>query len=74
MDANGFWALLDSRFQAWIVAPLGSLFFFDVAFWDDASGDAIRVPLVVAWLLCGALYFTIRLRFVNLRGDRKSVV
>ena len=67
MDAAGFWALLDSRFQAWIVAPLGAVIFFDVAFWDDQSGDAIRIPLVVLWLLAGAVYFTLRFRFVNLR-------
>jgi hypothetical protein len=29
VDANGFWALLDSLFQAWLVAPLGALIFFD---------------------------------------------
>ena len=67
MDATGFWAQLDALFQTCIVAPLGAFFFFDLAFWDDASGDAIRAPLVVVWLLFGAAYFTLRLRFVSLR-------
>jgi AGCS family alanine or glycine:cation symporter len=65
---TGFWSTLDGLFAAWIVAPLTSVIFFDVAFWDDAKGDSIQVPLVVLWLIIGASYFTLSLQFVNLRG------
>jgi len=69
----GFWSSLDGLFASWIVAPLTAVIFFDVAFWDDASGDAIQVPLVVLWLIIGATYFTLWLNFVNLRGFRHAI-
>jgi len=69
----GFWSSLDGLFASWIVAPLTAVIFFDVAFWDDASGDAIQVPLVVLWLIIGAIYFTVSLGFVNLRGLRHAI-
>jgi len=74
MDAStGFWARLDGLFASWIVTPLTSVIFFDVAFWDDASGDALKVPLVVLWLVIGAVYCTVLFRFVNLRGFRHAL-
>jgi AGCS family alanine or glycine:cation symporter len=72
-EAGGFWATLDGLFASWVVGPLASVIFFDVAFWDDRAGDAVRVPLVVPWLVIGALWFTLSLRFVNLRGFRHAV-
>ncbi len=30
-------------------------------------------PLVVIWLILGALYFTIRMRFINIRGFRHAI-
>jgi len=74
MDASaGFWARLDGLFAAWVVTPLASVIFFDVAFWDDASGDAVKLPLVVLWLVIGAVYCTLLFRFVNLRGFRHAL-
>jgi AGCS family alanine or glycine:cation symporter len=51
---------------------IGAVFFFDVAFWDDA----LVLPLVVVWLVLGAIYFTLRMGFVNLRmfGHALAVV
>jgi AGCS family alanine or glycine:cation symporter len=69
----GFWSALDGLFAAWIVAPLSAVIFFDVAFWDDAKGDAIQIPLVVLWLIIGATWFTLSLGFVNLRGFRHAI-
>ena len=40
--------LLERLFSDWVVRPLDAVIFFDVAFWDDASGNAIVVPAVVA--------------------------
>lgn len=54
---------LDTHFDQWVIAPLKSLFFFDIMFWRPE-----QVPLIVAWLTCGAVYFTLRFRFVNVRA------
>ena len=53
------------RVNGWIAA----FFFFDVLFWDDAH----EIPLVVLWLVMGAIFFTIYLRFVNIRGFGHAV-
>jgi len=64
---------LERVFSEWLVAPLDAVVFFDVAFWDDGAGDAIVVPAVVAWLVLGAIFFTLRFRFINLTGFRHGV-
>ncbi|WP_236520127.1 alanine/glycine:cation symporter family protein [Sandaracinus amylolyticus] len=64
-----FTDVLDAGFRAWVVDPLSAFIFFDVVFWDDA----MRVPLVVLWLACSALFFTLRLRFVNVRAFRHAL-
>jgi AGCS family alanine or glycine:cation symporter len=69
MEAGGFLAALEALFKSAVVGPLGAVIFFDVAFWSDAAD----VPLVVLWLIIGALYFTLRFQFVNLRGFRHAV-
>ena len=50
---------IDSFFADFIVQPLASLMFWEIPF--------VGFPLIVAWLLFGALYFTVRMRFVNVR-------
>lgn len=66
-------ALLEQLFADWVVGPLGRIIFYDLAFWDDASGDALVVPAVVAWLIAGAVFFTFRFGFVNLTGFRHGI-
>ena len=51
-------AQLNDFFGVYIVSPLAALLFWPIPY--------IQIPLVVAWLLGGALYFTLRMRFVNL--------
>ncbi|HHM12558.1 MAG TPA: amino acid carrier protein, partial [Planctomycetaceae bacterium] len=34
----------------------------------DGTVKKVQVPLVVVWLLGGAIFFTLRMRFINLRG------
>lgn len=63
---------LDAGFRAALVDPLASFLFFDVVFWDDPEGGT-RLPLVVLWLASGALLFTLRLRFANLRAFGHAV-
>ena len=61
-------AALDAAFAAYIVAPIGSVLFFDVAFWDNGQPDEIVLPAVVVWLVLGAIFFTLRFRFINFRA------
>jgi AGCS family alanine or glycine:cation symporter len=70
---SAFLSLLDSLFSMVVVDTLKAIIFFDVAFWDNASGDEIQAPLVVLWLIFGALYFTLRFQFVNFRAFRHAI-
>ena len=60
---------LEALFSDYLVVGLGKVVFLDVAFWDDT----ITVPLVVLWLIVGALFFTLRFQFVNLRAFRHAI-
>ena len=60
---------LDGLFSNWVVAPLEAVIFFDVTFWIPD----VQVPLVVLWLIVGATFFTLRFRFINLRGFRHAI-
>ena len=67
---TGFLGAMDS-FERGVDAAMGrvnavvaAFFFFDVLFWDPDRS----IPLVVLWLVLGAIFFTIYLGFVNLRG------
>ncbi len=53
------------RVNGWIAA----VFFFDLMWWDPLHS----VPLVVAWLVVGAFYLTLRMGFINLRGFKHAV-
>ena len=72
-ESVSVFASLESLFEQWIVSPIETLIFFDLAFWDNASGDLIQLPIVVVWLVMGALFFTFRFQFVNLRGFRHGI-
>ena len=56
---------IDSFFADFIVQPLASLMFWEIPF--------VGFPLIVAWLLFGALYFTVRMRFVNVRLFKHAI-
>lgn len=54
-----------------LVAPLASVLFFDFGTgWltERFLGQRQSVPFVVAWLFLGAVYLTLRMSFINLRG------
>lgn len=61
------WRAAVDQAAGWVVAQLTTVFFVDI--WP---GDG-NVPLVVAWLVVGAIFFTLRMRFVNLRGFRHAI-
>ncbi|RMH04177.1 MAG: alanine:cation symporter family protein [Planctomycetota bacterium] len=58
---GGFSRTVDD-IAGWVVAQLESVFFVDIL-----PGPG-QVPLVVAWLVLGAIFFTLRMGFINLRG------
>ena len=58
-------AQIDQFFGNYVVGPLASLLFWPI--------PGIKMPLIVAWLLGGALFFTIRMRFVNIRLFKHAI-
>ena len=62
---------LESLFSSAVVAPLSAVIFFDVAFWSDSVH--VPLPLVVLWLILGAVFFTLRFQFVNFRAFRHAI-
>lgn len=58
-NASSLQKKIDSFFGDYIVSPLAAILFWPV--------PGLDIPLVVAWLLAGAVFFTIKLRFVNIR-------
>lgn len=48
---------------------VGSIIFFDVLFFVEG----LVLPLAVIWLVVGAVFFTIKTRFINLRGFRHAI-
>ena len=56
---------IDLFFGEYIVSPLAKILFWPL--------PGIGMPLVVAWLLFGALFLTFRMRFVNLRLFKNGI-
>lgn len=48
---------------------IGSVFFFDLMFFDDT----VNFPLTVAWLITGAVIFSIYFRFINFRLFKHAI-
>ncbi len=72
-ESAGLFAFLERAFELLFVTPIQKFIFFDLAFWDNDLGDAIQLPIVVVWLVSGALFFTLRFQFINVRGFRHGV-
>ncbi len=60
---TGFMATVDRAMGA-VNAVIGAVFFYDVVFWNDD----ITLPLAVFWLVIGAIYFTLKMGFINVRA------
>ncbi|MEM7604746.1 MAG: alanine/glycine:cation symporter family protein [Myxococcota bacterium] len=54
----------DAAFGQYVVGPLAAVFFFDLAFFTDA----VQLPMIVVWLVVGAVFFTFRYQFPNVRA------
>ena len=48
-----------------------------IIFWDVAKAIGLdlpyEIPFVVVWLIFGGVFFTIRMRFINIRGFRHAI-
>jgi AGCS family alanine or glycine:cation symporter len=61
-------ASLDQAMGA-VNGVIGSVLFFDVLFWDDQR----TLPFIVAWLVCGAVFLTLRMGFINIRAFTHAI-
>jgi alanine or glycine:cation symporter, AGCS family len=69
---GGFMGSIDrtmGRVNGWI----GTVFFYDVLFWDNDGDTNVALPFVVLWLVLGAIFFTIKMGFINFRAFGHAV-
>ena len=64
----GVFEKIDKAFGEIFVAPLASLLFYDLWFWDNDEEGQVSIPFIVFWLVLGALFFTVRMGFINIRA------
>ncbi len=62
--------------------PFEALGIYDPYIYDDNGNPVLNengnhkkqgVPIVVLWLMIGAIYFTFKMRFINIRGFKHSI-
>jgi len=66
---NFFSIALDNIFKP-IVDNIAKVIFFDVS---KIIGQNKEVPFIVIWLIFGALFFTFKMNFINLRGFNHAI-
>lgn len=69
---------VDEAAGTYLVKPIATVFFFDLWFWDNEEVDGevnkhIELPLAVVWLVLGAIFFTLRMGFINIRGFKHAI-
>ena len=65
-DGRGGWQeRVDGFFGAYLVKPLDTVLFFG---FGTERWLGTKVPIIVLWLLIGAIFFTLRMGFINIRG------
>jgi len=80
---NSFFSIVVEYFEQFVMFDLfATLNLYDPTIRNDAgepflypNGDPqkISIPFIVVWLLFGAVYFTIRTRFINFRGIKHAI-
>lgn len=73
-EEKGVEEKIDAFFGEYLLAPIGEVFFFDLRRiiyteeeLDTETEKKKKIPVVVVWLFLGAIFFTLRMRFVNFR-------
>lgn len=75
---GGFMDVAD-RAMGRVNAVISAVLFFDMIFWDNTvapDGTVNRgreFPFVVLWLIVAAIFLTVRMGFINLRGFRHAI-
>lgn len=64
-------ASIDEQIDA-AVGPAAT-FISDIIFYEITFTDTIGIPLILVWLLLGALFFTVYLGFINVRGFKYAL-
>jgi len=80
---NAFFSPAVSFMSSWLMADIFAMtHLYDPTLHDNEgnvlhhpNGDPqkMKIPFVVVWLVLGALYFTIRMKFINIRGFRHAI-
>ena len=65
---------VDDWFGANVVGPISQVLFFDLIFWDNGAETDLQLPFIVFWLIAGAVFFTLRFGFINVRAFRHAWV
>ena len=61
---------INSMFEP-LVLSIASVVFFDIS---KIFGSNDNIPFIVIWLVFGALFFTIRMGFVNIKGFKHAIM
>lgn len=61
---------INSMFEP-LVLSIASVVFFDIS---KIYGSNDNIPFIVIWLVFGALFFTIRMGFVNIKGFKHAIM
>jgi AGCS family alanine or glycine:cation symporter len=64
-EATGLGAQVDGAFGTFLVGPLAAILFWEI--------PGLGMPIVVAWLLVGSVYFTARMGLVNVRMFKHAI-
>ncbi len=62
---NGWKGRVDEFFGDYLVRPLEAVLFYG---FGTERWLGTKVPIIVLWLLLGAVFFTLRMSFINVRG------
>ncbi len=80
---NSIFIPIVNGIEVFLMADIFALMnIYDPVIYDE-SGNALlypngdekkmKIPLVVVWLILGALFFTIKMKFINLRGMKHAI-
>ncbi len=75
-ESESFISSLEKRFDDALGAVnkvIAKVFFFDVWFWDNDKEANVEFPLAVFWLIIGAIFFTLRMGFINVRAFKHAI-
>lgn len=61
---------IDNRAKDYVVDPMSAVLFFD---FGTEKLLGVKIPFVVLWLLCGGVFLTIKMGFINFRGFKHGL-